>query len=88
MARFESPPAEPVPDEEEDYEFCVSCHRAEEKGKVGYGIFAQYNKNYCQQADWDLLAGFCPGFSQCRVFSAGMKIVINKNLKNTIWQCF
>jgi hypothetical protein len=23
--------------------------------------------------------GFCPGFSVCRVFSAGMKIVIDKN---------
>jgi hypothetical protein len=32
--------------------------------------------------------GFCPGFSECRVFSAGMKIVIDKNLENTVWQCF
>jgi hypothetical protein len=31
-----------------------------------------------------------PGFSECWVFSAGMKmkIVIDKNLENTIWQCF
>jgi hypothetical protein len=29
--------------------------------------------------------GFCPGFSECRVFSAGMKIVIDKNLENTVW---
>jgi hypothetical protein len=34
-------------------------------------------------------AGFCPGFSECLVFSAGMKIVVDKNLENTIyWQCF
>jgi hypothetical protein len=26
-------------------------------------------------------AGFCPGFYECRVFSAGMKIVIDKNLE-------
>jgi hypothetical protein len=32
--------------------------------------------------------GFCPGFSECRVFSAGMKIVIDKNIENTVWQCF
>jgi hypothetical protein len=25
-------------------------------------------------------------FSGCRVFSAGMKIVIDKNLENTVWQ--
>jgi hypothetical protein len=33
---------------------------------------------------------FCPGFSECLVFSAGMnlKIAIDKNLENTIWQCF
>jgi hypothetical protein len=31
---------------------------------------------------------FCPGFSECRVFSAGMKIVIDKNRENTVWQCF
>jgi hypothetical protein len=30
---------------------------------------------------------FCPGF-WCRVFSAGMQIVVDKNLENTIWQCF
>jgi hypothetical protein len=29
--------------------------------------------------------GFFPGFSECRVFSAGMKIVIDKNLEN---ECF
>jgi hypothetical protein len=34
------------------------------------------------------LPGFCPGFSECRVFSAGVKIVIGKNLENTVWQCF
>jgi hypothetical protein len=28
--------------------------------------------------------GFCPRFSECRVFSAGMKIVIDKNLENTV----
>jgi hypothetical protein len=33
-------------------------------------------------------SGFCPGFSECRMFSAGMKIVADKNLENTIWQCF
>jgi hypothetical protein len=27
------------------------------------------------------ITGFCPGFSECRVFSAGMKIVIDKILK-------
>jgi hypothetical protein len=31
------------------------------------------------------LVGFCPGFSECWVFSAGMKIVVAKNLENT---CF
>jgi hypothetical protein len=31
-----------------------------------------------------MYAGFCPGFSECRVFSAGMKIVIDKNLENTV----
>jgi hypothetical protein len=29
---------------------------------------------------------FCPGFSVCWVFSAGMKIVVDKNLENTFWQ--
>jgi hypothetical protein len=33
-------------------------------------------------------AGFCPGFSECQVFAAGMKIVVDKNLENTVWQCF
>jgi hypothetical protein len=38
---------------------------------------------------WSItFSGFCPGFSECRVFSAGMKIVIDKNLENTVWQCF
>jgi hypothetical protein len=27
-------------------------------------------------------AGIWPGFTECRVFSAGMKIVIDKNLEN------
>jgi hypothetical protein len=31
--------------------------------------------------------GFCPGFSEYRVFTAGMKIVIDKNLE-TVWQYF
>jgi hypothetical protein len=31
------------------------------------------------------ITGFCPGFSECRVFSAGMKI-FDKNPENTIWQ--
>jgi hypothetical protein len=35
-----------------------------------------------------MAAGFCPGFSEWRVFSAGMKIVIDKNLEKTVWQCF
>jgi hypothetical protein len=35
-----------------------------------------------------MFTGFCPGFPECRVFSAGMKIVIDKNRENTVWQCF
>jgi hypothetical protein len=45
------------------------------------GILFQNFQHYQIQA-------FCPGFSECRVFSVGMKIVIDKNLENTIWQCF
>jgi hypothetical protein len=33
-------------------------------------------------------SGFCPGFSECRVFSAGMKIVVDKNLENTFGNVF
>jgi hypothetical protein len=35
-----------------------------------------------------ILSRSCPAFSECRVFSAGIKIVVNTNLENTIWQCF
>jgi hypothetical protein len=31
-------------------------------------------------------AGFCPGFSECQVFSAGMQTVVDKNLEITVWQ--
>jgi hypothetical protein len=33
-------------------------------------------------------ARFCPAFSECRLFSAGMKIVVNKNLENAISAMF
>jgi hypothetical protein len=33
-------------------------------------------------------AGFCPGLSECPMFSAGMKIAVDKNLENTVWQGF
>jgi hypothetical protein len=33
-------------------------------------------------------AEFCPGFSECLVFSAGMKIVVAKNLENTVGNVF
>jgi hypothetical protein len=40
------------------------------------------------EGDAGFCSGFCPGFSECRVFSAGMKIVVDKNLENTVWQVF
>jgi hypothetical protein len=33
-------------------------------------------------------SGFCPGFSECRVFSAGMKIVVDKNLFGNVFEGF
>jgi hypothetical protein len=36
----------------------------------------------------DYQQGSAQVFSECRLFSAGMKIVVDKNLENTVWQCF
>jgi hypothetical protein len=36
--------------------------------------------------EWHGTIPFWPG--ECRVFSAGMKIDIDKNLENSVWQCF
>ncbi|XP_064649332.1 DNA (cytosine-5)-methyltransferase PliMCI-like isoform X1 [Lineus longissimus] len=60
MARFETPPVDPVPDEEEKYSYCVSCNRIEEKRKlnapaVGEEIKpkeADSNRTYYASVKW------------------------------------
>jgi hypothetical protein len=54
-----------------------------------FKIFETYRHDHSLESSQGALSdgtGFCLGFSECRVFSAGMKIVIDKNLENTIWQ--
>jgi hypothetical protein len=47
-------------------------------------MYSVKESTYCSYPD----PGFCPGFSECPVFLAGMKIVMDKNPEHTILPLF